>query len=63
MPAARLSPTEDRIVRLVAEGRSIAEAAAAVGIDERTVEWHLTLAVRKLERASALHRRERRGGS
>jgi DNA-binding CsgD family transcriptional regulator len=62
VPAARLSLTEDRIVRLVAEGKSIAEAAAAVGIDERAVEWHLTLAVRKLERASALHRRERRGG-
>jgi hypothetical protein len=55
-----LSSTEVRIVRLVGAGRTICEVAAAVGIDERAVEWHLTLAARKLERASAGNRSDRR---
>ena len=35
------------------------EIAEAVGLDERTVGWHLERAGRKLERASALHKRVR----
>ncbi|HEX4527688.1 MAG TPA: LuxR C-terminal-related transcriptional regulator [Gaiellaceae bacterium] len=52
-----LSLTEQRVVLLVAEGRSPSEIAAAVGLDERTVEWHLARASHKLEQVSALHRR------
>jgi DNA-binding CsgD family transcriptional regulator len=54
-----LSLTEERIVLLLAEGRSKREIAEAVGLDERTVGWHLEQAGRKLERASALHKRVR----
>jgi len=39
-----------------AAGRSKGEAAEAVGLDERTVAWHLERAGRKLERAAALHK-------
>jgi DNA-binding NarL/FixJ family response regulator len=42
-----------------AAGRSKGEIAEAVGLDERTVGWHLERAGRKLERASALHKRVR----
>jgi DNA-binding CsgD family transcriptional regulator len=54
MPVPELSRTEERIVLLVAQGRSRHEIAAAVGLDARTVEWHLAQAHRKLEKASAL---------
>jgi DNA-binding CsgD family transcriptional regulator len=54
-----LSLTEERIVLLLAEGRSKREIAEAVGLDERTVGWHLEQAGRKLERASVLHKRVR----
>jgi DNA-binding CsgD family transcriptional regulator len=54
MPIPELSRTEQRIVLLVAQGRSEHEIAAVVGLDERTVEWHLAQANRKLEKASAL---------
>ena len=43
----------------VTSGRSKEEIAEAVGLDERTVGWHLERAGRKLERASALHKRVR----
>jgi len=56
MTVPHLSLTEERIVLLLAAGRSKGEIAADVGVDERTVEWHLARAARKLERASALHR-------
>ena len=51
-----LSLTEQRVVLLVAAGRSPGEIAAAVGLDERTVEWHIARASHKLEQVSALHR-------
>lgn len=57
MPVPELSLTEERIVLLLAEGRSTREVAAAVGLDERTVDWHRVRAARKLEQASALHER------
>lgn len=47
-----LSPSEERIVLLLATGLSANGIAAVTGIDERTVEWHLRRAGRKLERSS-----------
>jgi len=52
-----LSLTEQHIVLLLAEGRTTREIAADVGLDERTVDWHIARARRKLEQVSALHRR------
>jgi DNA-binding CsgD family transcriptional regulator len=45
---AALTPTEERIVRLVIAERSNAEAADELGISLHTVEWHLWRAYRKL---------------
>ena len=59
MPVPELSPIEERIVFLLAQGRSKSEIAAAVGLDARTVDWHLAQADRKLETASALLERVR----
>ena len=59
MPVPELSLTEERIVLLLAEGRSKREVAEAVGLDQRIVDWHLERAVRKLDQASALHKRVR----
>jgi len=59
LPVPELSLTEERIVLLLADGRSKREIADAVGLDERTVGWHLERAGRKLEQASALHKRVR----
>ena len=50
MPVPELSLTEERIVRLLAEGLAKGEIAEAVGLDERTVDWHAGRAGRKLER-------------
>jgi DNA-binding CsgD family transcriptional regulator len=49
-----LSPIEERIVLLVAEGRSVDAIAADLGVRQRIVEWHLAHANRKLEKASTL---------
>jgi DNA-binding CsgD family transcriptional regulator len=54
VPVPELSQTEERIVLLVAQGRSRREIATIVGLDARTVDWHLARANRKLEQASAL---------
>lgn len=54
MSVPELSPTEEQIVLLLATGLSASEIAAGVSLDERTVEWHLVRAARKLETASAL---------
>jgi DNA-binding CsgD family transcriptional regulator len=59
VPVPELSPTEERIVLLLAQGCSKSEIAAAVGLDARAVQWHLTRANRKLEMASALLERVR----
>jgi DNA-binding CsgD family transcriptional regulator len=52
-----LSLTEKRIILLLADGRSTREIAADVGLDERTITWHVARARGKLEQVSALHRR------
>jgi DNA-binding NarL/FixJ family response regulator len=54
VPIPELSQTEKRIVLLVAQGRSRPEIAAVVGLDIRTVDWHLAQGNRKLEKAAAL---------
>jgi DNA-binding CsgD family transcriptional regulator len=54
VPLPELSQTEERIVVLVAQGRSRREIAATIGLDIRTVDWHLAQANHKLEKASAL---------
>jgi len=59
VPVPELSQTEERVVLLAAQGRSGREIAAAVGVDERTVDWHLAQANRKLAKASALLERVR----
>jgi len=48
VPVPELSQTEERIVLLVAQERSRREIAAEVGLDIRTVDWHLAQANRKL---------------
>ena len=57
MSVPALSLIAEHVVRLLAEGLSKEEIAEAVRLDERTVEWHLEQAGRKLEHASALHER------
>jgi DNA-binding NarL/FixJ family response regulator len=52
-----LTPIEERIVLLVAEGRSVEAIAAGLGVRARTVDWHLVRARRKLERATTLRER------
>jgi DNA-binding CsgD family transcriptional regulator len=59
VPVPELSAIEERIVLLLAQGRSRSEIEAAVGLDARTVDWHLAQANRKLETASALLERVR----
>jgi DNA-binding CsgD family transcriptional regulator len=54
MSVPDLSPTEERIVLLLAAGLTAGEIAVGVGLDERTVAWHLVRAGRKLETASTL---------
>ena len=56
MSVPELSPTEERIVLLLAAGQSASEIANGVGLDERTVSWHLVRAARKLEIASTLRK-------
>jgi DNA-binding CsgD family transcriptional regulator len=43
-----LTPMERRVAQLVAAGRTEAETAAELGLSDRTVEWHLARAARKL---------------
>ena len=54
MSVPELSQTEERIVLMLAAGQTASEIADGVGLDERTVEWHLLRAARKLETASSL---------
>ena len=54
MSVPELSPTEERIVLLLAAGHTAGEIAEGVGLDERTVAWHLVRAARKLETATTL---------
>ena len=57
MSLPELSVTEQHIVSLAVAGCSPREIAVSTGMDKRTVDWHLARAARKLQGASALHRR------
>ena len=57
MSVPELTPIEERIVLLVAGGRSVEAIAADLGVRARTIDWHLVRARRKLERATKLHER------
>jgi DNA-binding CsgD family transcriptional regulator len=46
---SELTPSEQRIARLVAEGRSNKEVAALLFLSPKTVEFHLGRIFRKLE--------------
>ena len=61
MTVPELTATEQLIVLRVAAGASTHTIAEEIGVGQRTVEWHLARARRKLERASALHERVRAG--
>jgi DNA-binding CsgD family transcriptional regulator len=50
--AVGLSPRELTILRLVALGRTTKEIASALGISQRTVNWHLGEAFMKLGASS-----------
>ena len=47
-PAAGLTPTEERIAQLIASGRTYREAADALFISPKTVQWNLSKIYRKL---------------
>jgi DNA-binding CsgD family transcriptional regulator len=57
MAVPDLSLTEERIVLLLAAGKSMREIATALALDQRTVSWHVARAARKLVQLSTLHRR------
>jgi FixJ family two-component response regulator len=59
LPAPELSPIEEHIVLLVANGRPTRAVAEELGVSPRTVEWHLARARGKLERAASLRDRVR----
>lgn len=48
MHVRTLTQMEQRVALLVAAGRTNAEVAAEVGLSDKTVEWHLSRASRKL---------------
>lgn len=52
-----LSLTEQRIASLAAAGVPASEIATSLELDARTVEWHLSRARQKLERAAVLRDR------
>jgi DNA-binding NarL/FixJ family response regulator len=54
-PARRLSPREREATRLVAEGLTAADAAAAMGVSEETVRTHIRGTIRKLEARNRVH--------
>jgi DNA-binding CsgD family transcriptional regulator len=56
MSVPELSLTEERIALLLAAGLSTGDIAADIGLDERTVHWHLVRAARKLRAATTLRK-------
>jgi DNA-binding CsgD family transcriptional regulator len=48
VPIRHLTPTEERVVRLAANGRSDAQIAAELGVSSAIVAAHLSGACRKL---------------
>ena len=63
MAVPELSLLENKIILLVAAGRNTCQIAADVGLDERTVDWHIARAHHKLAQIAALHRRVDREAS
>ena len=62
--STELSPREREILNAIYDGRSTNEIAAAAGISENTVEWHVASTLRKLNaasRAEAVVKAYRRG--
>ena len=51
-PADELTPMEDRVARAVVGGATNREAAAALFLSERTIEFHLGSVYRKLNLSS-----------
>ena len=51
-PSQALTPREREVVRLIAEGKSNKEIAAALRISARTAETHRAAAMRKLHASS-----------
>ena len=47
-----LTPTEERVARLVASGRSDLQTGEELGLPRKAVEWHLSRVFRKLGVAS-----------
>ena len=60
-PAGGLTPTEERVAELVAEGRSNKEVAEALFVSVRTVEANLTRIYAKLGIRSRTELASRRG--
>lgn len=48
-PADELTPMEERVARIVADGASNREAAGSLFVSERTIEFHLRNVYRKLD--------------
>lgn len=57
MPIPELSPVEQQIILLVAQGQSRRGIAEELGLSLKTVDWHVVRGRRKLERAATLHER------
>jgi DNA-binding CsgD family transcriptional regulator len=61
-----LTTLEEHVALLVATGRTTGEVAAELGLTEKTVEWHLARAARKLgvrsRRSMAAGLTQRAGG-
>ena len=53
-PRSRLTPRETECVTLAASGLSVAQTAQHLNLAERTVEFHLQNAMRKLGAATKL---------
>jgi DNA-binding CsgD family transcriptional regulator len=60
MAVPELSPTEERIVLLSASGLTTREIAGELGLEARTIEWHLVRAARKLQAADVLRQHVQR---
>ncbi|HXF72522.1 MAG TPA: helix-turn-helix transcriptional regulator, partial [Actinomycetota bacterium] len=65
VPRPALSPRQERVLALVAQGLTAGQVARRLGISEKTVEKHKAAIFRKLgvpNQAAAVHAALRRGG-
>jgi DNA-binding NarL/FixJ family response regulator len=65
LPRRALSPRQERVLALVAQGLTAGQVARRLGISEKTVEKHKAAIFRKLgvpNQAAAVHAALRRGG-